>query len=453
MALGLFSDRAFTAKLWRLTLPIALQSLMLAAVAAGDAVMLGRLAQDSMAAVSLATQVQFLQNMALLAVTGGGAILGAQYWGKGDARTINDVFCIMLRLAGLISLAFCAGCVLAPRALMLAYTHEPALVDIGAGYLRVAGGSYLLAGVSQCYLTIMKVSDHAAPCAWISSGAVVLNLLLNAVFIFGLMGFPAMDARGAAIATLTARAAELAMCLWISRREGFIRPVWGRLLRRNRALGADFRRCSLPLLGAALFWGVGFSSYTAIIGHMGGDAAAANSVSAVVRDLVCCLNSGIATAGGILVGNELGAGRLDRGRLYGDRLAVLGALVGLLSTAIVLAVTPLVARLMLMTPTAKRYLIGMMAIMAVYLIGRSVNSIIINGVFSAGGDTLFDVYSLAATTWGVALPLAAVGAFALHWPVLAVYACTCLDEMIKIPWVIFHFRKYRWVKDLTRSME
>ena len=159
----LFSDRAFYDKLKRLSLPIALQSLMLAAVAAGDAVMLGRVAQDSMAAVSLATQIQFVQNMIVVAVTSAGSILGSQYWGKGDKRTINDVFLMMLRFSGLVSLAFCLACLFAPRYLMLAFTHDPALMDIGAGYLRIAGWSYLMTGVSQCYLTVMKVTDHAAP--------------------------------------------------------------------------------------------------------------------------------------------------------------------------------------------------------------------------------------------------------------------------------------------------
>ena len=447
----LFSDRAFYAKLKRLTLPIALQSLMLAAVAAGDAVMLGRVAQDSMAAVSLATQIQFVQNMIVVAVTSAGSILGAQYWGKGDRRTINDVFLMMLRFSGLVSLAFCLGCLLAPRYLMLAFTHDPALIDIGAGYLRIAGWSYLMTGICECYLTIMKVTDHATPSAWVSSGAVLINIALNAVFIFGLLGVPAMGAKGAAIATLLARAIELVLCLVLSHRPGFIKPNWARIMHRDRLLAADFRKVCLPLLGGGLFWGVGFTSYTAIIGHMGGDAAAANSIAAVVRDLVCCLNMGISAAGGIIVGNELGAGQLERGKLYGIRLAKLSFLVGFLSTAIVLAVTPAVVKFMIMTDEAKRYLVGMMIIMAVYMIGRSVNTVVINGVFAAGGDTLFDVYSLAVCMWGIAVPLAALGAFVFHWPVLAVYACTCLDEVGKIPWVMYHFRKYKWVKDLTRE--
>ena len=94
---------------------------------------------------------------------------------------------------------------------------------------------------------------------------------------------------------------------------------------------------------------------------------------------------------------------------------------------------------------------GMMAVMTLYTFGRVVNTVTINGIFTAGGDTMFDFYSLAVTMWGIALPLAALGTFVFHWPVWVIYGCTCLDEVGKIPWVLFHFRKYKWVKDLTRE--
>ncbi len=446
-----FSDREFYGKLTRLSLPIAFQSLMLAAVAAGDALMLGHIAQDSMAAVSLATQVQFIQNMMLYAITGAGSILGAQYWGKRDKRTIQDVFSLILRLSAGVSFLFFLACVLFPQYLMLAFTHDKPLIGIGAGYLRIAGWSYLLTGISQCYLAVMKVTGHAGPCAWISSGAVVLNIALNAIFIFGLGPIPAMDAQGAALATLCARVIELFLCLTVSRGKDYVTPDFKRLFFRDKLLASDFRKCCLPLLGGGLFWGVGFTAYTAIMGHMGGDAAAANSIAAVVRDLVCCACNGIATAGGIMVGNELGAGRLEQGKTYGDRLAKMSFVIGFASTGLMLALTPLVTGGMTMTDTARQYLTGMMIIMAVYMIGRSANTVIINGIFAAGGDTLFDVYSLAVCMWGLALPLAVAGAFWFHWPVLAVYACTCLDEVGKIPWVLYHYRKYKWVKDLTRD--
>ena len=449
---NLFSDKIFCKKLLQLTAPIALQSLMLASVAAADAVMLGSVAQNSMAAVSLATQIQFIQNMILMAFVAAAGILGAQYWGKGDHRTVNDIFCICLRYCGVVSLLFFVGCVFFPRYLMMVFTNEEVLIDIGIRYLKVAGWSYLLTGISQCYLAIMKVSEHAAQTAKISSGAVIINIILNAVFIFGLFGFPAMEVQGAALATLIARVVELIWCIICSRREGYIRPDWGRFFKRNKLLISDFCKCAFPLLGASLFWGVGFTSYTAFMGHMGTDAAASNSVASVVRDLICCLCNGISSGGGILIGNELGSGNLERGKLYGDRLVKLAFLCGILSTVVMLLVTPLVLHFVKLTDKAAQYLVGMMVIMAIYMIGRAVNTIIINGIFAAGGDTMFDMYSLAVCMWGIAVPLAAAGTFLFHWPVLVVYACTCLDEVGKIPWVMLHYKKYGWVKDLTREM-
>ncbi|MDE6364705.1 MAG: MATE family efflux transporter [Lachnospiraceae bacterium] len=445
------NKKEFYRNLTRLALPIALQSLMLASVAAGDALMLGKVAQDEMTAVSLATQIQFVQNMFLSAATAAGAILGAQYWGKGDRRTLEDLFNLMLRFCGIVSMLFFLACELMPEQLMQIFAKDEALISIGSAYLRIAGWSYLLTGVSQCYLTTMKVSEHIKPGAFISCCAVLLNICLNAVFIFGLFGVPRMQARGAALATTIARVIELALCVAVSAGASYIRPAFQRFLRQPKQLRTDFIRQCLPLMGGSLCWGIGFTSYTAIMGHMGTNAAAANSVAAVVRDLICCMCNGIGSAAGIMVGNELGAGRLDRGKAYGVKLKNISYIIGFLSTALVLAVTPFVVRMVILTDEARGYLTGMMVIMAVYMIGRCVNTVTINGVLDGGGDTLFDMYSLIVCMWFIAIPLALAGAFVLHWSPLAVYACTCLDEVGKIPWVMAHFRKYKWVQDLTRT--
>ena len=439
-------------KLRTLSLPIAFQSLMLALVAACDALMLGQVTQAQMTAVSLATQIQFVQNMFLASITAAGSILGAQYWGKGDKYTLKNIFNLMLISAGLISILFFTACELVPGSLMQIFADDRELIEIGSFYLRIAGWSYLITGISQCYLAIMKVTDHALPCAWISSSAVVLNILFNLVFIFGLLGAPKMDARGAALATTLARIIELGLCLIISCNATYIRPALGRLFRVPFQLFKDYMRQVLPLLGGSLFWGVGFTSYTAIIGHLGVDAAAANSVAAVIRDLVCCVCNGIAGAAGIMVGNELGAGDLEKGKEYGIRLKNISYFVGFASTAIILAITPIILHFVILSEAAQKYLTGMMVIMAFYMIGRCVNTITINGVLDGGGDTIFDMYSLAVCMWGIAIPLALLGAFVFRWPVLLVYGCTCLDEVGKIPWVMLRFRKYKWVQNLTNDL-
>ena len=443
-------NKLFYRNLIRISLPIAFQSLMLALVAACDALMLGRVAQAQMTAVSLATQIQFVQNMFLSAATAAGAILGAQYWGKGDKRTLEDIFDLMLMFCGMVSILFFTACEFCPGALMSIFAGDKELVAIGSSYLRIAGWSYLITGVSQCYLTIMKVTENVKAGALISSAAVVINIAFNAVLIFGLFGLPAMEAKGAALATTISRVIELSICLLISTKGTYIRPALGRMFSLSKDLVKDFFRQCLPLMGGGLCWGIGFTSYTAIMGHMGVDAAAANSVAAVVRDLVCCMCNGIGSAAGIIVGNELGAGRLELGKKYGIKLTKLSFVIGFISTGIVLAVTPLVVNGVILTDKARDYLIWMMVIMSFYMIGRCVNTVTINGVLDGGGDTLFDLYSLIVCMWMIAIPLALCGAFVFHWSPLAVYACTCLDEVGKIPWVMIRVRKYKWVKDLTR---
>lgn len=448
---GLFTDTPFYKKLFKLALPITLQALLVALVAVCDAFMLGRIDQNAMAAVSLATQIQFLQNMVIFAITSSLSILGAQYWGKGDTDTISKIFRIGLRTVGCVSLIVAFLCTFYPEMLMRIFAKEGPLVVIGAEYLRIAGISYLVTGISQCYLTILKVTDKATLSAFIGGGAVILNILLNGVFIYGLFGFPAMGAKGAALATLIARIIELLVAISSSLRKDAIKAHWNRILQRTPTLSADFRKCVLPLLGGVFFWGIGFSSYTAVLGHLGENAAAANAAAAVLRDLLCCLTDGMAAATIIIVGNELGAGKLELGKLYGCRMAILSILVGLLTMGAVLLLSPVVIDNMKLTVEARELLRGMFYILSVYMIGRCINTIIINGVFCAGGDTLFDMYSLAICMWGLAVPLAFLGAFVFHWPILLVYGCTCIDEVGKLPWVFNHFRRYIWVKDLTRE--
>lgn len=446
-----FGNKDFFNKLMALTLPLAFQGLMLASVAAADAIMLGSVEQNAMSAVSLATQIQFVQNMIISSIVAAAGILGAQYWGKKDTETLNKIFGITLRICGLVSIVFFTGCVFFPRYLMLLFTNEEALISIGIGYLRIAGWSYLITAVSQSYLAIMRVSDHATTCAKISSFAVILNIALNALLIYGLCGIPKMGVKGAAIATLIARIVEASWSILVSFKADYIKLNFKNLFYCKKGLMTDFRRCYLPLVGGALLWGVGFTSYSAFMGHLGTDAAAANSVASVVRDLICCMCNGLASGGGILVGNELGAGNLELGKKYGDWTTRLAFVCGFASSLIMFAVTPLILVFVKLTDNANHLLLQMMLVMSVYMIGRAVNTIIINGIFAAGGDTMFDVYSLFVTMWMLAVPLAAIGTFFAGWPVWVVYACTCLDEVGKIPWVMVHYKKYKWVKDLTRT--
>lgn len=446
------TDKNFYNKLVKLTLPMAFQSLMLASVAAADSFMLGKIDQVSMSAVSLATQVQFVQNLFIFAISNSSVILGAQYWGKGDKKALHDIFCMILRLSGIISLFVCLACELIPGTLMKFFTTDASLISIGSDYLRIAGFSYLLTGISQCYLTMMKMTDHAKQSAVISTASVLLNIVLNYVLIFGPGRLPSLGSDGAAVATTSARTIEIIMALVISSGKSYIRPSLKGLLKRNRLLFSDYCRQLLPVTGAALLWGLGLTVYTSVIGHISVDATAANAVSAVVRELVCCLCNGISNAGEIMVGNELGAGRLETGKRYGIRVSVISLIIGIFTCILVIAVSPGVVHFMTLEKAASKLLEKMLIIMGVYMIARCINGVVINGVFAAGGDTKFDIYSLTVCMWLVSIPMSFLSAFVFKWPVPVVYIFTCFDEIVKVPWVLLHFRKYKWVRDLTRDI-
>ncbi len=151
-----------------------------------------------------------------------------------------------------------------------------------------------------------------------------------------------------------------------------------------------------------------------------------------------------------MIGNELGAGNLKRAEKYGDWMIALSLICGAVSAIMIVAMIPPSLSLVSLSADATKHFYSMMYILAVYMIGCSLNSVINNGIFAAGGDTKFDFYSLAVVMWCIAVPLAAAGTFVFKWPVAVVYACTCLDEVGKIPWVIHHYKKKRWVKNLTR---
>lgn len=441
-------DKVFYKQLGNLMIPIAFQNFMLAAVSAGDAAMLGFVNQDAMAAVSLAAQVQFVENLFLSALVCGATILTAQYWGKGDKLTIGHIFSLILRYAMVISAVFFLAALLIPEKLMRIFTSERALISIGSEYIRIASFSYLLTGVSQCYLCIMKTTGHAKESSVISSIALALDTVLNAIFIFGLLGFPVMGVKGAALTTSVSNTVGLILVLGGSRRMG-IRPQG--LFRIIHTLERDFWHYSLPVFLNSLVWGIGTTMYSVIIGHLGSDAAAANSVASVVKNLVSCLCRGMGSGGEILLANTLGAGKLELGKRYGRKLSHLSVLFGIFSGGLVLLCGPAISAFMTLTVTARYDLQIMLYICALYMIPFSINVVVICGVFSAGGDTLFDAYSAAVTMWLFIIPLAAAAAFWWELPALTVYFILSLDEAIKIPWVYAHYKKYKWVNNITKE--
>lgn len=445
---------SFGRKLFALVLPMALQNLFSALVSASDALMLGFLDQPSLSAVSLAGQVSFVMSLFHMAFIIGATVLAAQYWGKGDTDAVEQVEGIALRVSMLVSTVFFLLALLVPQGLMRLFTQETELIELGAPYLRIVSWSYLFVGWTQIVLCIMKNTGRTLRSTVYGSTALVLNILLNAVFIFGLLGFPAMGIRGAALATTLSRAVELALTLMENRRKGTVRVRLQPIIQPDRALRRQFWKHTTPVLANELVWGVGFTMTSVIMGHLGSDAVAANAIAQVVKSVVSCVCIGIGTGSGIIVGNALGAGELEQAKAYGSRLCKIAVIAGAISGGVLLCASPLIMGFATnLTDTARGYLQFMLVVCSYYMIGKSVNSTVIAGIFCAGGDTRFGLKCDTITMWCIIVPIGLLAAFVLKWPIPVVYFLLNLDEFVKLPAVWRHYHRYGWVKNLTNETQ
>lgn len=439
--------RSLRKEIVRLAFPIALQQFMTALVGACDAIMLGKLSQDAMSAVSLATQVTFVFNLFMFAFMAGENMFVAQYYGKGDYTGISQVFSLVTKICGCIAVVFLAGTLFFPEQLMRILTNEETLIVLGSEYLRVIGISYVFSGIAQTFLAIMKNCGAVNMSTLINGVMVILNIALNAVFIFGLSGFPKMGIKGAALATVLATVVQF---LWSV---GYvlcrIRAVKFSLRSCEKKLFGRFWQKAVPLLINNLAWGIGFSMYSVIMGHLGTDAVAANGIANISKNLVVCFCLGLGNAGSIIVGNRLGADRLQEAKEVGETLTKTAIIAGIVSGLVLIALSPFITKMVDLTPTARGYLQKMLLISSYYIAGKSVNCMTIGGIFAAGGDSKFGMLCDSVTLWCIIVPLGCICAFILKLPVMVVYFVINLDEIIKLPVVYKHYKKYKWIKNLT----
>lgn len=439
--------RSLRKEIVRLALPIALQQFMTALVGACDAIMLGKLSQDAMSAVSLATQVTFVFNLFMFAFMAGENMFVAQYYGKGDYTGISQVFSLVTKICGCIAVVFLVGTLFFPEQLMRILTNEETLIVLGSEYLRVIGISYVFSGIAQIFLAIMKNCGAVNMSTLINGVMVILNIVLNAVLIFGLSGFPKMGIKGAALATVLATVVQF---LWSV---GYvlcrIRAVKFSLRSCEKKLFGRFWQKTVPLLINNLAWGIGFSMYSVIMGHLGTDAVAANGIANISKNLVVCFCLGLGNAGSIIVGNRLGADRLQEAKEVGETLTKTAIIAGIVSGLVLIALSPFITKMVDLTPTARGYLQKMLLISSYYIAGKSVNCMTIGGIFAAGGDSKFGMLCDSVTLWCIIVPLGCICAFILKLPVMVVYFVLNLDEIIKLPVVYKHYKKYKWIKNLT----
>ena len=440
------------AQIARLTIPIVLQNLLSAAVNSADVVMLNFVGQAHISAVSLAAQYASVLFMILYGLGTGVTMLAAQYYGKGELRAVEVVEGIAMRFSMLAGSLFALAALIIPQQMMRVFTPDPELIEIGAGYLRNVSVAYLCWGIIEVHLATLRSVGRVAVSTALNTVAFTLNILLNAVFIFGLLGAPKLGAAGVALATSISRVVELGLVFVVSARSKEIKLRPSLLLERNKLLFKDFLRMAMPAMANDVSWGLAFSMYSVIIGQfLGTDMVAANSFASLARNFGTILCFGVASAGGILLGQIIGDNRLDEAVEAAKKLMRLTVLSGAIGGVIILGAMPFVLRFADLTETGKGYLRVMLLINSYYVMGAAVNTTLIAGVFRAGGDSRFGFICDTIDMWGYAVPMGFFVAAVLKLPPLWVYFLLCTDEFVKWPWVIRHYLSRKWLKNITRD--
>ena len=443
--------KAFYKELIGLAFPIGLQNLLVALIGATDAFMLGRLSQDAVAAVSLANQINFVMSLFVFSIIGGGSALIAQYWGKDDKAMVKNLFCMILKWSSAVSLVFFALAMFIPEQLMRIYTPEQNLIEIGASYLRAVGISYLFSAITQCYYTKMKIEGKATKSAIISVVTLVSDVVLDFFLIYGVAGVPAFGADGSAYSTVVVEFIALIWCIIESYKKDCIHVDFKGLKWFSKDVTKDFLKIFAPSLGGALAWGLSISMHSLIMGHLGSDATAAASITSVMLELVTCVCKGISAGAGIIVGKLLGQNLFDKAKAYGRKLCHISFAVGGIHMLLLCILGPIATVFFVLSETAKQYLVIMLVFTGIYVFAYSINTVIVCGIFPAGGDAKYDAISVFLATWCLALPFALLGTFIFHWPVMLIYVVMSIDEIIKVPFIYPRYKKYLWVNNLTRE--
>ncbi|BBF41829.1 hypothetical protein lbkm_0509 [Lachnospiraceae bacterium KM106-2] len=445
------NKQLFYKTVFALVIPMALQNLINVGVTSTDVIMLGKVGEKALSGASLGGQVNYIMTLIFFGLTSGAAVLTAQYWGKRDLESIATVFSIALKFAICVSLCFTVAAFCFPSQIMSIFSNDQDVIKEGVSYLRIVCFSYLFISITMVYLNIMRSVEQVLVSTVIYFISLLANIILNAIFIFGMFGLPAMGVRGAAIATVMARILECILVLIYNQKINQTIPFrLSYFKRKNPLLLKDFFLFSVPVILNELVWGAGTSANTAILGHLGSSVTAANSVAQVTRQLATVICFGISSAAAIMLGKTIGEHKEELALEYSKRFVKLSVILGLGGAIIVLIVRPIAIANLSLTSQAKDYLSMMMYVMSYFVIAQSFNTTMIVGIFRSGGDTRFGLILDTTTMWLCSILIGYLAAFVFHADVTIIYMILLSDEIIKIPLSLYRYRSKIWLRNVTR---
>ncbi len=444
-------DRSFYRTLIALAIPISLQNLITFAVGFADNLMIGRLGDNAISGVYVGGQVQTVVQMFIGGVEGAILILAAQYWGKKDTESIRRVVSIGVKLAAAVGFAFSLVTVLFPGFIIGLFTKEAGVIAEGTVYLQIVGFTYLFFSVSQVMIASMRSVETAKIGLYISIMALIVNVGLNYVLIFGKLGLPALGVRGAAVATLISRVLEASVSVgYVFIADRKLKLGLKDLLRTDRQLLRDFIKYGLPIIGGQVVWSVNMLANTKIMGVYSAGVMAAVSITGMLHNLIYVWMNGLSSAVGIITGKTVGAGQYEKMKEYTRTVQIIFLMVGVLSGGIVLLARDGFVSLYDVTPEALSFSREFINVISVTIVGTCYQAACLFGLVKSGGDISFVFKNDTIFVFLVVLPSAIICQW-LGAPAWVVFAALKCDQILKCFVAVVKINRFNWMKNLTRD--
>lgn len=447
---NMMRDRTFLQKALMIAFPVALQGMLNTIVNLVDTMMIGSLGEASIAAVGLANKVFFVFSLLVFGIVSGSGVLAAQYWGSRDISHIRKVLGIALLISLTGSLLFVIPGVVRPDLVMRIFTTGPDTIAIGASYLRVAALCYPFIAVTNTYVAMMRAVGQVKAPVLISCMTIMINITLNYILIFGHCGAPALGAQGAALATLIARIVECAATMGVVyKTRSPIACRLGEMFGYSRAFLRQFIQTTSPVIANEFIWGLGTTIYSLAYGRMGDQAVAAITIATTIQDIVVVLFQGLSAATAVILGHEMGAGKLKRAEVYAKYFFILQFIATLLAMAVCYLIREPVIGMYRVSPATARDISRCLIVFILFAPFKMFNYINVVGVLRSGGDTKMCLFIDTSGVWLIGIPMAFIGGLWLKQPIYVVYAMVMLEEIYKALLGIIRYRQKKWLKNLT----
>lgn len=445
-------DKPFYKAYFSMTAVIALQNLITFAVNLADNIMIGGYSQDALSGVSMVNQIQFLLQMFVGGVGSGMVVLGAQYWGKKQVEPIRRITSIGTLLAVIFSLLMTGVVYFFPTQTLSILTNEEAVISEGAKYLTIICFSYVIFAITNTLLSALRSVETVRIGFVVTLTALVVNVVLNYGLIYGHFGLPELGVEGAAIATLISRIVEFAIVVvYVACIDKKLRWRIRDMFQLDGKLFKDYIRVGSPLIFSSTIWGVAMSAQTAILGRMGGETIAANSIATTIFQVVSVLSYGSANASGVVIGKTVGEGDIPRVKAYAKSLQIIYIFIGLFTGAVLWLCKDFILSLYSITPATKDLTVQFIAVLSITVIGTSYQVACLTGIVTGGGDTRFVLINDLIHQWLIVLPSAFLSAFVFEAPLWVTFACLKSDQVLKCFVAIVKVNRFRWIRVLTRE--